>query len=265
MRLVKLINYLNKLKMTVQQFKKANKERKLKLAIAAGYKTAEEYLSYLECNTSQTEKVAKKASKKVTMNQEPIHLIQVLDCSASMGWQQKITTANNAINTNFKELADGNYVCSLVHFSSHHDIITDFVEQPIKNVKPINYKSRGNTALWDAIGQAFKLVKKDQKVIMSIYTDGEENDSKEFTVSKIKELISSNKNVTFTFIGTDKDVLDIQDKLGIDESNTLSYDGTAAGLEKSLKVQRVATENYAKRSMSGQDVSKGFYKRFDNK
>ena len=66
--------------------------------------------------------------------------------------------------------------------------------------------------------------------------------------------------VTVTFIGTDFDVENVISRLGIDKSNTLSYDGTAKGLEASFDATIASRVEYSTNVVQGKDVSRGFYK-----
>jgi uncharacterized protein YegL len=87
----------------------------------------------------------------------------------------------------------------------------------IKDVAPITdreYIPRGNTALLDAVGKTIntlgeKLAKMDEaarpgKVIVLIITDGQENASREFNQTRVKEMIERQQNVykwEFIFFG----------------------------------------------------------------
>lgn len=196
-----------------------------------------------------------------------IHVVDVLDASGSMHGA-KITAAIKGINIGIKSLQEDkakvNYRYTLCDFSD--DVIFRHVSTLIKDVSTIKGETRGSTALYDAIGQSIRktniMVKPGDKVLVNIYTDGQENSSKEFRAKEISELIStlSGEGWTFTFIGTEADVKYAQSNLKFHSSNTLVYDGTAKGLEMSFMSNNVARSAYSKKVEKGEDVSTGFYK-----
>jgi hypothetical protein len=120
--------------------------------------------------------------------------------------------------------------------------------------------------LFDAIGKSVESLKPNlqpgDKVLVNIYTDGQENSSRHFTAEAINTLIKalSETGWTFTFIGTKEDVAYAQSRLSFKASNTLIYDGTAKGLEKSFMVNNVSRSAYSSAVADGLDVSEGFFK-----
>jgi hypothetical protein len=70
------------------------------------------------------------------------------------------------------------------------------------------------------------------------------------------------KNYTITFIGTEADTRFVINNLNIDASNTISYDGTAQGLQETMVYTSSARSAYTDKVLKGEDVSKGFYKDF---
>ncbi len=91
-----------------------------------------------------------------------------------------------------------------------------------------NYKTRGSTALYDAIGRSFGMVdEKEDKVFVTIITDGEENASREFTGQAIKDLISKKKEAgwAIVFLGTDENCISAARSIGISSGNTMQFTG----------------------------------------
>jgi hypothetical protein len=200
-----------------------------------------------------------------------IHIVDILDSSGSM-YGPKINAAIKGINHGVKDLqTDKNpvsYTYTLCDFSE--DIIFRQVMTRIHMVPLFEGETRGSTSLFDAIGRTIELVgekwNKGEKVLVNIYTDGQENSSRHFTADKIDTLIKSWSECgwTFTFIGTANDVAYAQSRLSIKDSNTLVYDGTAKGLEKSFVANSTARSNYSSKVSRGEDVSEGFYKDINN-
>lgn len=250
----------------LDDFKKSNQNRKLKLAIKAGYPSIELYKNYLEqellSNSVQTVIPDNLKEKPI------IHIVDIIDCSGSM-YGNKIKSAVEGINRGINSLRKNeivDYTYTLCDFSDSGDVNFKYTQSPLSVVGSINFIDRGMTALYDAIGvtlNKIKLLKKpNEKVLVNIYTDGEENDSKIYTSISVNNLITMLKSdgFTITFIGIEKDVNNIIKRLGIHDSNTLAYDGSAKGLEMSMEKTFAARETYSRSVVDGEDVSTGFYK-----
>lgn len=246
----------------LEKFKKANKGRKIKLASQAGFGSAETYKEFLES------KISEENYKKV------IHIVDILDCSGSMAGG-KIRNAVEGINNGILELKKSteniDYTYTLCDFSSHDDIQFRYLANSISEVKSINVRDRGMTALNDAIGSTLTKIETkrlpEDKVLINIYTDGGENDSRLYTINAISKLISAvkEKGVTITFIGTETDTASAIKNYGIDNSNTLSYDGSSEGLFKTMSATQSARASYSSKVSKGQDVKTGFYKNITKK
>jgi hypothetical protein len=89
-----------------------------------------------------------------------------------------------------------------------------------------DYRTRGSTALYDAIGEAFKMVDKDdEKVFVNIITDGEENASRKFSGAMVKELIEGKKSKGWAilFLGTDENCINAAQNLGVSRGSTMTF------------------------------------------
>ena len=140
--------------------------------------------------------------------------------------------------------------------STHTNVFYDNVRASNANpLKAKDYNPCGATPLYDAIGMGIAkinaLTTKDDSVLVTIITDGEENCSEEYSLKMIKNLIDKLKkqNWTFTFIGTDDlDVESIAMDMGID--NHLQFSEDEAGTKKMFARENRARERYNKcRSM----------------
>jgi len=198
-----------------------------------------------------------------------IHIVDILDASGSMTGG-KFTNALTGINKGVKELQEDTakvkYTYTLCDFSG--DIIFKTVMSKISDVGKLSGNTRGSTSLFDAIGETVNKVNSNtayrpgDKVLVNIYTDGQENSSRKFKAYEVNELIKnhSEDSWTFTFIGTEEDVAYAAKMLSIKESNTLVYDGSAEGLASSFMANSAARSCYSKKVELGEDVSEGFYK-----
>lgn len=244
-------------------FKKANKERKEKLAKKAGYDSSAEYELFLsrmildDINIPVTTPVEKPI----------IHIVDIVDCSGSMAGE-KIRVAESGVNKGVRALKankDVIYKYTLCTFSYPTDIHLIHRKSDISSIKTNHFRASGNTALYDAIGTVFDEFRgksNDEKVLINIYTDGEENASRIWTASSTSRLIEENKDrgITVTFIGLQRDVDRVIRNLKVEDSNTFVYDGSATELDMAFGTTISARATYSMSVLAGEDVSKGFYK-----
>lgn len=249
-------------------FKKANKDRKAVLANRAGFDTPEEYKEHL---ISQIKKDLKKPKQEVKDELIKIHNVHLLDCSASMTWgsgQTKFQSAKLGIQTETLTLqkeTNVNYVQTLITFSSYGKYKVEYLKKPIVDVVFPENIYVGNTALYEAIVRTLDYLisehKSGDKVVLKIFTDGEDNNSYRYK-EQAKKLINQAKElgITVTFVGTEQDVKRVVRDLGVDETNTLSHDNTSEAVLDSFNTTAMATKTYATRAIKGEDTLTGFYK-----
>jgi hypothetical protein len=95
----------------------------------------------------------------------------------------------------------------------------EFRDVPIDEVNPLSrntYVPQGNTALYDAMGKILKEYA-DQEGTFVILTDGQENASRKYTKSHVKDLIEVSK-LNVMYVGVD---IDAATDMGI--QNTVEY------------------------------------------
>lgn len=106
--------------------------------------------------------------------------------------------------------------------------------EKLDQYKWMNYSPYGSTALLDAIGYSIAQVKIDAKkingkgveVVMVILTDGYENSSKDFSLTKISKKIrklEDNGQWKFIFLGADIDVFNTINSLNIKSLNSIEF------------------------------------------
>jgi hypothetical protein len=150
----------------------------------------------------------------------------VLDRSGSMASCRD--DAEGGLNTFVEEQKKhtGETLFTLVQFDTDYEFVHK--GKPVREVGPCELVPRGATALLDAVGRA--IVETGERlaampeperpglVVFVILTDGQENSSKEYTKSKIKEMIERQQNVyswQFTFLGANQDAFSEAQSLGI--------------------------------------------------
>ena len=127
----------------------------------------------------------------------------VVDRSGSM--EQIREDAEGGVNSFISQQAKepGEALLTLVQFDTEYEFLHTGV--PIQNVPRYELVPRGMTALLDAVGRAInetgeRLAKMPQPdrpglVIFVVMTDGQENSSKEFNKSQVKEMIERQQSI----------------------------------------------------------------------
>lgn len=161
----------------------------------------------------------------------------VLDESGSMAASQPATISGfNEYIDSFRKYDDV-YV-TLTKFNGTSKVV--FNSMAAKNVPVLDYRNytpSGSTALFDAVADAVNAIDRvataNDRVLVLILSDGQENASVEYkTKSAIKNLITSKEakgNFTFTFMGANQDAWAEGFSIGIPVYNTITYTTTNTG------------------------------------
>ena len=163
----------------------------------------------------------------------------IIDESGSMGIIKTaaIDSVNETIQTirSAQKKHDGQeHFVTLVTFND--DVKTIYECVPVDEVKELTaetYQPDCCTALYDAMGISLNALRKkvadDDKVLMTVVTDGEENASKEYSGKAIKALVDEfkAKGWVFAYIGANQDVEAVASKISI--TNVLDFEATLEG------------------------------------
>lgn len=161
------------------------------------------------------------------MKDNYIHVCFVIDSSGSMS--DMVSDVKAGFDKIIKEQKENDKgQCSISLFTFGSNVEEKFIGKDVKEVKNLEYDPMGMTAMNDGIGTAIDKVgawlrdtkeeERPSKVLVVIMTDGEENFSKEYSLGKVKEMISHQQdryNWTFTFVGCDITNKKDADNLGI--------------------------------------------------
>jgi hypothetical protein len=155
------------------------------------------------------------------MNPNLTEIAYILDRSGSMQPMQEPAVA--AFNAFVKAQLDvpGDARLTLIQFDDAYEVpIAACPVQDVPQLTAATYTCRGSTALLDAIGRTVKDIdrrlnalsdtKKPGKVILAIFTDGEENASHEYTPKHISDLIRlyrDEKGWEFLFLAANQDAI----------------------------------------------------------
>jgi hypothetical protein len=121
------------------------------------------------------------------------------------------------------------------------------------------YQPRGMTALLDAIGKTINAVgarfvgmpehDRPEKVLFLVITDGFENSSKEFKLTKIKEMLTEQQTKykwDFIYLGANQDAWDVGSQMGFTAGKTLNTASTVGGTVSAY----ASAASYSVRTMS---------------
>lgn len=162
-----------------------------------------------------------------------------------------------------KRLTTDRAVLTMVKFDTEYEF--PYVNTPLSNVSPLTMQSfvpRGGTALNDAIAKTIQAIDKElganqDRAVVLILTDGEENSSREFkTVDSVRALIQGKEATgrwTFVFM---RGTLDQQQAVrqaqsyGIQVNNALGYTPDAAGAVAVFASASHGTSNYRSSGVS---------------
>jgi hypothetical protein len=168
----------------------------------------------------------------------------VLDRSGSMH-----SVAADTIGGFNKFLADqksapGTANLTLHQFDHAFETLIDGKDiQSAEDLTSSTFVPRGNTALLDAIGRAVTATgvrlaaSPADKVVFVIITDGHENASKEFNLTKVNEMISHQKDKyswEFVFLGANQDAIAAGQALGVNASSSMTYASNAMGTQSAF-------------------------------
>lgn len=191
-------------------------------------------------------------------NPQPLYVTLILDESGSMQSCKGAAIAgfNQYVATLKQELAETRFTLTL--FNSHRTDVR-YRGVPVTAVRDLDvetYRPDHGTPLYDAIGHTLTAARREApseaKKLCVILTDGEENQSLEYTRAKILAVIREygNQGWTFLYLGADHDVWAAGESLGIVGENRISFDKRNVGNTFSQLSKQTA--RYRRRKQSDQ-------------
>lgn len=187
-----------------------------------------------------------------------VNIICILDRSGSMS--SIIKDSIGGFNTFLEEQkrVKGKAKMSILLFDTEFIKLVD--NKNIKEVEPLTdktYVPRGGTSLYDAIGTTLNeeidklsnlpLEKRPTKTLCVILTDGEENSSRKFSGSRIKEMIAEMREDfkwEFIFLAANQDAMLAADTIGVSRGNTLNFTASGNGVKTAYVNISNATKHY---------------------
>ena len=172
-----------------------------------------------------------------------IYNVIILDESGSMSSIYKhalsgINEVLSGIRRNQEEFSDQQHYATIVTFEGDgmKGVKTRRDRVAIENIEDFStkdYQPCGCTPLYDAMGKTLTTLEgqihEEDRVMVTIITDGYENASEEYSGKAVKELVNRlrGKGWTFAYIGANQDAVEVAKDLNI--NNALNFDATAEG------------------------------------
>ena len=140
--------------------------------------------------------------------------------------------------------------------------------EPVDNLVELNayrYSPNSGTPLFDAMGMAFHHLEEhlanteNYNVLVTVFTDGEENASREYSGQHIKDWIEALKlkRWTFTYIGTDHDVSSMATRISI--NNVMVFERDKDAMKDMFARESKARERYSAKIVYKQECGEGYY------
>ena len=197
----------------------------------------------------------------------------IMDESGSMQSIKKeaIDNVNETIQTirsAQKKHDDQEHYVSLVTFNDDVKTVYECVAvDEVKELTAETYQPSCCTALYDAMGISLNALRKkvaeDDKVLVTVVTDGYENSSKEYSGKAIKTLVDElkAKDWVFAYIGANQDVEAVAASISI--TNTLKFCATSAGVYGMAGIVSRSRERLyscmAKPDFSAEEANENFF------
>lgn len=173
------------------------------------------------------------------MNTRVFNLL-ILDESGSMSSieKQAVDSVNEtlqSVRSAQRKYEDQEHFVSFVTFNSNGiKTVLDRAEAlKAEDITSEQFNPACCTPLYDAIGQSVTELKKsvaeNDKVLVTIITDGYENASKEYNQASIKAMTEKLEKLgwTFAYIGANQDAMAVSHNLGI--KNAMNFEATVCG------------------------------------
>ena len=201
----------------------------------------------------------------------------ILDESGSMESikQQAITGVNETIQTirnAQKQHEEQEHYVSLVSFnsSSVKNIYDRKQANQVEELTDKLYIPDCCTPLYDAMGLSLNKLRKsiteEDKVLVTIITDGYENASQEYSGEAIKALVDSlkSKGWVFTYIGANQDVKKVAATISV--TNVMSFQTSVEGTKEMFEKEKKSRKRWFEKVANGcTNLAENFFDDEENK
>ena len=208
------------------------------------------------------------------MKKNCTELVMILDRSGSMGGLESDTIGGYNGMLKKQRETEGEVLVSTVLFDDRTEVLYDRVPlDQMPQMTEKDYYVRGCTALLDAVGGAIRHIAnvhryareedRPEKTIFVITTDGLENASREYTYSRVKQMVERQKEKygwEFLFLGANIDAVETAGRFGIRADRAANYHSDRAGTALNYEV---LAETVCEMRVSAAPIGAGWKKRID--
>ena len=231
---------------------------------------------YLLMSSKQTQPAKEKEDNRNAVHraladstETKIYNLIIIDESGSMSCirQQAMDSVNETIQT-IRAAQERNenqeHFVTLVTFNDTATIVNDCA--PINEIKELtadSYCPDCCTALYDAMGISLnalqKKASKEDKVLVTIVTDGYENASKEYNLRAIKALVEElkAKGWVFAYLGANQDAEEVAFSMSID--NAMSWESTREGTARMSERLSYSRSRWYDEAATNCERAEGFF------
>ncbi len=195
----------------------------------------------------------KMAKKKITKGLT--HINFVLDETGSMSnIEHEVMTGFNKYIDDLKADGDELYRFSLLKFDSTklEQVYDDVLPSIVNHLDNKSYRPGAMTPLYDAISHSLRniedKVKSGDKVLTVIFTDGQENSSKEMTLDKLKTMMKDKETLgwAFMYLGVAVDAWSqVNNFIGTTTASNFLNTSGAAGVSAAYSTATIARQRYS--------------------
>jgi len=184
-------------------------------------------------------------------------LVFILDKSGSMGGLEADTIGGYNAMIEHQRREDGSCLMTTVLFDQSDTLLHDRIDiRAVRLISDREYCVGGSTALLDAIGKTIhKMVNaqkhttedwQPEKVLFVIITDGEENSSREYTLTQVRQMIEQMKRTgwEFIFLGANIDAVETAGRFGIQAERAQDFHADSAGVSLNFQAMSETVSRY---------------------
>ena len=194
-----------------------------------------------------------------TIEKTKVYNVIIMDRSGSM-WDirkpaimgfNEVLGGVKAAQTKYAETQEQSITLVLFDSASIDEVHWNADPSKAEHLTTKTYVPGSSTPLYDAMGRTLTKLERELKgdknhsVLVTVITDGYENDSREYDLAAVKALVEHLKDEgwSFAYMGTDHDVHAVSIDLSI--TNVVMFEKTAEETVKTFKKERRARERWA--------------------
>lgn len=204
-----------------------------------------------------------------------IHVVLILDGSGSMntcrtqvihGFNKTVGSVSRAL---LAEKAGTHAFLTLVTFNDEI-CFTRFAEplDRLKGISEKDYEPSYSTAMLDAVGSTLSRLERevedslDTAYLVTIWTDGEENASREYSYTHIAKMLQERTDAgrwTFSYVGANHDLSSIAARLGVPKGNLVQYNSDPEGTTRSFDSYARSLKDFIQACIAGEQSTESFF------